>query len=328
VKRDANISDAGRHGEEDDDDPLAITDEAALNEFLEDLDVDESDGWNPEATGSGTSQDDESRVAALLASLGRGITPKAQGEETSPRQDDDDSEGEEMSLEAAEILARAQDEIELERKESPAEHDTLAESKEKQGDERQIAGLNGPAKDGPEVRQDAKASDSTGQSGQTPADDSTKNDPFTLPTVPMDLTNPAQPDNDAEHVLDLPGVPTSDVEPPSWEDDIARRMAALGGPGRAVVRDPESGFPSAPTFSPEDRRPEAGGKKKGAKGAGYTDDDMKTWCVVCLEDATVRCTNCDDGDDVYCHRCWQEMHVGPSAGYDERGHKWVKFTRL
>ncbi|KAJ2992984.1 hypothetical protein NUW58_g1984 [Xylaria curta] len=58
-----------------------------------------------------------------------------------------------------------------------------------------------------------------------------------------------------------------------------------------------------------------------------SDEDQRTWCVVCLEDGTVHCLGCDAGDDVYCARCWKEMHVGPRAGYDERGHSWETLAR-
>ncbi|KAH8718890.1 Abscission/NoCut checkpoint regulator [Beauveria bassiana] len=53
--------------------------------------------------------------------------------------------------------------------------------------------------------------------------------------------------------------------------------------------------------------------------------DPLPWCTVCLADATLRCLGCDD--DVYCARCWHEMHVGPAAAFDDRSHRAVQFTR-
>jgi hypothetical protein len=133
--------------------------------------------------------------------------------------------------------------------------------------------------------------------------------------------------------LGLPTVPeqlpTTDPEAAGrksldFDNDMAARLASL----RGVSLDP-FGLPVAPTFQPADRSPSS---KKTKRVMGYTDEDQKTWCVVCLDDATIRCVGCGDGDgdddgQVYCARCWREMHLGPAAGYDERGHQWVKFVR-
>ncbi|KAK4157755.1 hypothetical protein C8A00DRAFT_11412 [Chaetomidium leptoderma] len=136
---------------------------------------------------------------------------------------------------------------------------------------------------------------------------------FTLPTVPSQLVDP---------VPDTPPIPSDDDD--DFEKDISARLASLRGLGPPDAL----GLPSAPTFRPEDHNPTtasaAGGGLLHSKSK-YTDEDQRTWCVVCLEDATIRCVGCDS--DVYCARCWKEMHVGPSAGYDTRGHQWVKFER-
>ncbi|KAK3310251.1 uncharacterized protein B0T15DRAFT_498399 [Chaetomium strumarium] len=132
-----------------------------------------------------------------------------------------------------------------------------------------------------------------------------------------------------ESPLALPAVPSQLVDPVftteeegAFEKDISARLASLRGLGSLD----ELGLPSAPTFRPEDRRTSSTIAGKGLlRSNKYTDEDQTTWCVVCLEDATIRCVGCDN--DVYCARCWKEMHVGPSAGYDERGHKWLKFQR-
>ncbi|TGJ82047.1 hypothetical protein E0Z10_g6725 [Xylaria hypoxylon] len=140
---------------------------------------------------------------------------------------------------------------------------------------------------------------------------------FNLPTVPSELQ-------------DQPDLPTLSTQPQSDGDfaaSIASRMAALklSGPrtlpSAPTVAVDSLGLPQAPTFAPADR-PVPGL----AKRTGLTDEDQKTWCVVCLEDGTVRCLGCEAGDDVYCARCWKEMHVGPQAGYDERGHSWEIFV--
>ncbi|KAK4193404.1 Abscission/NoCut checkpoint regulator [Podospora australis] len=122
------------------------------------------------------------------------------------------------------------------------------------------------------------------------------NNPLSLPTVPTALVDPVDEDQD-------------------FETDISARLAGLRGIGPVD----SFGLPAAPTFRPEDRTGTTGLLK-----TKYTDDDQENWCTVCLEDATIRCVGCDN--DAYCGRCWREMHVGPRAGYDERGHQWVKFS--
>lgn len=131
----------------------------------------------------------------------------------------------------------------------------------------------------------------------------------------------------ADDILGLPTVPdrlptpttTEDRKSLDFENDMTTRLASLRGLGSGVNLDP-FGLPVAPTFQPGDR-------KKPNKVTGYTDEDQKTWCIVCLDDATIRCVGCGDDGDVYCARCWREMHLGPAAGWDERGHQWVKFVR-
>lgn len=144
--------------------------------------------------------------------------------------------------------------------------------------------------------------------GPTPGAD----DILGLPTVPNQLPTPITEEE-----------PT-DRKSLDFENDMTTRLASLRGLGSGVNLDP-FGLPVAPTFQPSDRN-----KKDKNKVAGYTDEDQKTWCIVCLDDATIRCVGCgDDGGDgdVYCARCWREMHLGPAAGWDERGHQWVKFVR-
>ncbi len=218
-----------------------------------------------------------------------------------------------MTREVDRILARAHDEVELEKAAGKPGADGRSEP---------------PDADPVE---DTIPRDAAGDKKRTPL---TGRDAFSLPGVPSRLVDPPQPreDEGGSVPFALPAVPSTLVDPASegadaeqdraaldFENDITVRMAALKGLGSGVNTD-SFGMPSAPTFQPEDQ-PVRGTIKK----PGYTDEDQKTWCIVCLEDATIRCIGCDD--DVYCARCWREMHRGPSAGYDERGHEWVKFER-
>jgi hypothetical protein len=178
------------------------------------------------------------------------------------------------------------------------------------GDE--INALPPPTRQQPVEAQDkSKADDPTSKAVTSDADgDDDGDEPaLALPTVPSQLVDPAPQQNDDDH--------------DDFESDISARMASLRGLGSLDAL----GLPSAPTFRPQDHDPSASAPvgKDLLRSSKYTDEDQKTWCVVCLEDATIRCAGCDD--DVYCARCWKEMHVGPSAGYDERGHRWAKFER-
>lgn len=143
-------------------------------------------------------------------------------------------------------------------------------------------------------------------------------------TSPVDLDLPSVP---AETEHELPSSQTPQ-EPAETEADLASRMAALrdlGSSGPDLPTAPTSeldelGLPIAPSFAPSEH-PIPGLRRR----PGYTDDDEKSWCPVCLEDGTVRCFDCDS--DVYCAKCWKDMHIGPRALYDFRGHRWEKFIK-
>jgi hypothetical protein len=116
----------------------------------------------------------------------------------------------------------------------------------------------------------------------------------------------------------FPDPSTTDLEPGKksldFENDIAARMVALKGLGSKN----ELGLPSAPTFKPVDK-PVKGVMKKPAV------DEVDTWCVICSDNATVKCLGCDG--DLYCANCWKEGHMGLDAGWDEKRHKWTKYKK-
>ncbi|KAM0524122.1 hypothetical protein ACHAPE_001378 [Trichoderma viride] len=140
---------------------------------------------------------------------------------------------------------------------------------------------------------------------QDDGDNGSTNIDFVIPSLPSNLDNLS---------ASSPGRTgaTADM------DDITARMAAL----RAPTTDDSFSLPSVPSS-----RPSAGDKpvKRLTSKTDYTDDDIDTWCTVCLNDATLRCLGCED--DPYCTRCWREMHIGPAAAFDDRSHKAVQFTR-
>jgi hypothetical protein len=126
---------------------------------------------------------------------------------------------------------------------------------------------------------------------------------------------------DEETPLCLPNTPST-VPTPSkadldFESSMAARFAALKAPTNANSN--PLGLPSAPTFAPKDQPVKGAMKKK------FTDQEVDSWCVICQDDATVRCVGCDG--DLYCAGCWREGHVGPEVGWEERKHRWTKFRK-
>ncbi|RDW73210.1 hypothetical protein BP6252_07117 [Coleophoma cylindrospora] len=123
-------------------------------------------------------------------------------------------------------------------------------------------------------------------------------------------------DGGAPSSLDLPSTPSTLLSPASKpsEDDafaasIAARMAALSNP---------LNLPAVPTFHPSSQ-PKPAPKKL------FTDAEIDSWCVICQDDATLKCHGCEG--DLYCARCWKEGHLGESAGREERGHAWVRLAK-
>ncbi|KAI1163209.1 hypothetical protein F5B18DRAFT_651933 [Nemania serpens] len=276
----------------DDVDPLLYTDDQTLEELLEDLRSD--DTWLDEVAAE---EEENQKVAALFTELKKPSPAEAQPDKQNSSRDisqedresseDDDSEGDAMATEVDYVLAKAIDELEWEKVDRTPS---------------------------PSPQPKASSPENAQQTAQNRAIHAPGDEPFSLPTVPSNLQDQLGSSTQAQ----------SDVD---FAASIASRMAALklSGP-RALPSAPTAAvdslsLPQAPTFKPADR-PVPGV----AKRTGLTDDDQKTWCVVCLEDGAVRCLGCDAGDDVYCARCWKEMHIGPQAGYDERGHPWETFV--
>ncbi|KAI3393259.1 hypothetical protein diail_4518 [Diaporthe ilicicola] len=310
-----------------------------LEDVLQPLDLEHEDESESEGEDEG---EGSRRVEDLLAKLRAdpGAQPplppdsKPDNPNAKEEESDDDSEGEAMSREVENVFARAMDELELEgTADQPAEpKPTASLSRERKADDGGAGGRTPSSKGDDHGRAPPMASkdaadnkernvppESPKLGGNNDGDDGEAG--LSLPTVPTKLVDPAP----------APGSgSTDDGDGDPFESSIAARLAALKGGAAAPIHTDALGLPSAPTFRPEDNRPAPRTKAMGGKVMGYTDADQKTWCIVCLEDATIRCLGCADdgaaaGGDVYCARCWKEMHVGPSAGYDERGHAWEMF---
>ena len=139
---------------------------------------------------------------------------------------------------------------------------------------------------------------------------------------PSPKSSPEPPDNQDDDEgplpdLSLPDVPDgpADSRGPSDMDDITARLSALRAPSE------EMSLPDVPINKP------AKGPKRLESRTNYTDDDVESWCTVCLADATLLCLGCEEKGEPYCVRCWHEMHVGPAAAFDDRSHKAVQFGK-
>jgi hypothetical protein len=278
----------------DDIDPLLFTDDQTLEELLEDLRSD--DTWLDEVAAQ---EEEHQRVTALLNELGKASDIEADEHDVQKDDDessDDDSDGEAMAKETESVLTKALDEVEWEKSNKTPS----------------------PTPRSVPTTSSARENDAPHNANQKPNNKPLYDDALDLPGVPSKLLDPL-------------GELTSSTETQSDSDftaSIASRMAALKLSGnRALPSAPtddvdELGLPVAPNFAPADR-PVPGLAKR---GGGLTHEDQKTWCVVCLADGAVRCLDCEPGDNIYCARCWKEMHVGPRAGYDERSHSWETFV--
>ncbi|KAI8245251.1 Abscission/NoCut checkpoint regulator [Colletotrichum sp. SAR 10_77] len=272
----------------DDVDPFLETDDQTLEDLLSDEDLGSQEQWNfdPKA--------ESAKVNDLLEELSKASPAQHAPDSTDDgngggkARDADDSDGEEMTKEVETLLSQALDD----------------------------ARLNTQPEDVPDPPSKHQgAADEAGEDQQGDGDPG-----FSLPSVPSTI---AAPKSDKVHDdgslpgLSLPSVPSGQPKHEDLDNDLAARMAALGGLG--APSEGGMGLPSVPTFQPADRA-----VKRLTSKAGYTDEDADTWCTVCLEDATLQCLGCED---VYCARCWHEMHVGPAAAFDDRTHKAVRFVK-
>lgn len=55
------------------------------------------------------------------------------------------------------------------------------------------------------------------------------------------------------------------------------------------------------------------------------EQEAEHWCCICNADAEFKCSGCDG--DLFCEECLIAGHVGPEAGFEERRHKWTRYSR-
>ncbi|XMA18534.1 hypothetical protein WAI453_011325 [Rhynchosporium graminicola] len=140
--------------------------------------------------------------------------------------------------------------------------------------------------------------------------------------APLPKKSQKQSDEERNSPLSLPSAPSNAPQPTrkqslDFESDISARLAALSAPSTSTD---SLGLPSAPRFKPIDKPLKSVMKKK-----NYTDEEVDTWCIICQDDATVKCLGCDG--DLYCAGCWKEGHMGPDVGFEEKVHKWLKYRK-
>lgn len=123
--------------------------------------------------------------------------------------------------------------------------------------------------------------------------------PLSLPSAPTALNPPADTSSppDPSHAL---------------EASFTARLAALARPHTDALT-----LPSAPSFAPSRKPPTV--------QSALPLDEIDTWCIICQDDATLRCLGCDE--ELYCRNCWMEGHRGEGAGREERAHRAVEFVR-
>ncbi|KAJ4372511.1 hypothetical protein N0V83_004285 [Neocucurbitaria cava] len=129
--------------------------------------------------------------------------------------------------------------------------------------------------------------------------ETTDDDDLTLPSAPTDL-----PEDDFDRTQAI-------------EDAFTARLKALSAPSPSQTD--SLGLPSAPSFAPQKKPPLSSNLQ------ARIDDEVDTWCIICQDDATLKCLGCDS--DLYCQNCWMEGHRGESAGFEERRHKAVLYAK-
>jgi hypothetical protein len=134
------------------------------------------------------------------------------------------------------------------------------------------------------------------------------------------MTSPSDATPNTHHSLELPSVSALPRLPVTQDahaisnnsnDDLAARFAAL-----------RLSLPSVP---PHDLLAVA------AQPRSLPPTDQvgsNNWCCICSDDAVTRCLDCEEDLQLYCMRCWWEMHLEEGADWALRQHRSVKYTTL
>ena len=187
----------------------------------------------------------------------------------------------------------------------------------------------------------AMPTDSEPEQQAAAPEDSSRDGRTTQSSPPAELDEDAEAQEALQQILDEP----EDVHPEKEKAEDKEQAPALGdvpaptpphqeSPDTAppptsfsalqFPTTPDSAFdkldlPSAPTTAPT-RKVRANAKVKPP-----SDQEIETWCVICCNDASVRCFGCDK--DLYCWGCWREGHMGEDAGLEEKHHVWERYKK-
>ena len=131
-------------------------------------------------------------------------------------------------------------------------------------------------------------------------------------------------EDDDESSIILPEAPSGDVVLTSMTTSSNTRTEERIRKGSKAPPPKELSLPEVPKSAPIQRHHPQDFRKK-TNILKYSDDDVDSWCIICNEDATVKCLGCDG--DLYCAECWHEGHMTREAGYEERGHKRVAYRK-
>ncbi|KAL9016101.1 MAG: hypothetical protein Q9185_006537 [Variospora sp. 1 TL-2023] len=134
-------------------------------------------------------------------------------------------------------------------------------------------------------------------------------DPSSPPTSPARSSTDAPKTgnlNGRSEPPELPSTPNAQPKRPSRDHD-------------------EDLFPSVPMDLPSAPTSATSAQKLTKSRQTYTDTEIDSWCIICCDDALVRCTGC--AGDLYCWNCWKEGHVGEGVALEERRHGWVGVGR-
>ena len=154
-----------------------------------------------------------------------------------------------------------------------------------------------------------------------------------LPSTPSNNLDPSSDPPPPYSPSTMKGQPqTTSTPDPDPDTLLAARFASLSLP--SALPSTPSTLPSAPTTLPT--KPHSTYTTRTNPRTQPTDSEISTWCCICLLPASLRCLGCslepdgerdDDGSDLYCTDCWLEGHRGPDAGYEEKGHRAVMFSK-
>jgi hypothetical protein len=282
-------------------------------------------------------EEDEKSLEELLGELKETIGEKADWELSNKEQQDVGKLLKDMKRILPEIVkSRSQDT-------EPGDSKQASSSREELTDWESIEVNIGSGDVTAEKDQDVDEDHGDGGETKKPTEDEEADDIIARVMAELDISkkyNPPSPPSEANHDsdyedgknneveqkedtgLNLPSAPTDLPEDDfertkAIEDAFTARLAALSAPSPSQTD--SLGLPSAPSFSPRKKPPVGSNLQK------RIDDEIDTWCIICQDDATLKCLGCDG--DLYCQLCWTEGHRGESAGFEEKSHKVVLYAR-